>query len=123
MVPSHGSGTSTHESFAWFDHASSLWRTSPHCSGEACLPYSETWPSSGTMQSGIAYRRAPLVPHKHEKECSFWPTPTAKANHMAPSMRKWPGYARMQDELGGQLDPSHWEWLMGFPIGWTDLEP
>lgn len=32
---------------------------------------------------------------------SWWPTPTAKANHCAPSMRKWPAYARFQDEIAG----------------------
>ena len=54
---------------------------------------------------------------------SWWPTPTAKANHCAPSMRKWPAYARMQDEVGpGGLTPALWEWLMGFPDGWTDCE-
>jgi hypothetical protein len=24
---------------------------------------------------------------------------------------------------GGQLNPSWVEWLMGWPIGWTDLKP
>lgn len=47
----------------------------------------------------------------------LWPTPTAKANHNAPSMRKWPAYARLQKD-GGAF-PSRWEWMMGFPIGHT----
>jgi hypothetical protein len=25
--------------------------------------------------------------------------------------------------LGGQLNPSWVEWLMGWPLGWTDLQP
>jgi hypothetical protein len=33
------------------------------------------------------------------------PTPTAKANHDAPSMRKWPAYATYQDWLGGKTCP------------------
>lgn len=26
-------------------------------------------------------------------------------------------------EVGGQLNPRWVEWLMGWPIGWTSLEP
>jgi hypothetical protein len=26
-------------------------------------------------------------------------------------------------EAGGQLNPNWVEWLMGWPIGWTDLKP
>lgn len=48
------------------------------------------------------------------------PTPTAKANHDAPSMRKWPAYATYQDWLGGRTCPQTWEWMMGWPEGWTD---
>lgn len=52
----------------------------------------------------------------------FLPTPTRKANCCAPSMRKWPGCAAMQTlEPGATPRPSTWEWMMGFPIGWTDL--
>lgn len=77
-------------------------------------------------------------------------TPTAKANQMAPSMqlrnpglRLWPTpisrdykdsaapvYRNGKLQLdtlgrmvGGKLNPKWVEWLMGFPIGWTDLEP
>lgn len=48
------------------------------------------------------------------------PTPTAKANHDAPSMRKWPAYATYQDWLCGRTCPRTWEFLMGWPAGWTD---
>jgi hypothetical protein len=26
-------------------------------------------------------------------------------------------------QVGGKLNPTWVEWLMGFPLGWTDLEP
>ena len=33
-----------------------------------------------------------------------------------------PGRANnLNDQIGGQLNPTWVEWLMGFPIGWTDL--
>jgi hypothetical protein len=50
---------------------------------------------------------------------SGWPTPTAKANHDAPSMRKWPAYARYQDAVK-RTTARLWEWMMDFPAGWTD---
>ncbi len=48
----------------------------------------------------------------------YWPTPTAKANHWAPSMRKWPAYARLQAEFP---NPSLelFEWMMALPREWT----
>lgn len=55
---------------------------------------------------------------------SLWPTPTAKANHFAPYMRRWPAYSRLQDDLGcqgGTPSPNLFEWLMGFPKNWTEL--
>lgn len=37
-----------------------------------------------------------------------------------------PGQRRgqlIETQIGGQLNPMWVEWLMGFPLGWTDLEP
>jgi len=28
----------------------------------------------------------------------------------------------LNDQIGGQLNPTWVEWLMGFPLGWTDLD-
>ena len=50
---------------------------------------------------------------------SGWPTPTETANHCAPSMRRWPSYARFQDAVR-QITPRLWEWMMDFPAGWLD---
>jgi len=39
---------------------------------------------------------------------------------------RWKDPARTQnlnDQVGGQLNPTWVEWLMGWPIGWTDLKP
>jgi len=49
------------------------------------------------------------------------PTPTAKANHTAPSMRKWPAYLAFQRWTRRKLTPELWEAMMGYPTGWTDL--
>ena len=62
-----------------------------------------------------------------------WPTPVAsmsKGSCPAALTRK-SGRSRENDRLdhkvmatdGGQLNPTWVEWLMGWPLGWTDLKP
>lgn len=65
---------------------------------------------------------------------AMWPTPTygklaggsaavnhIKAKHQAGQISEEEMKA-MQAGNGGKLNPEWVEWLMGFPIGWTDLE-
>lgn len=61
----------------------------------------------------------------------MWPTPVASDGHnssLPPSQVNWdslPGEMIRQGEKknGGHLNPAWVEWLMGWPIGWTELEP
>ena len=62
---------------------------------------------------------------KAKMKAMLWPTPTAhdaKDSGTAPSegLRKSPCLAF---KAGGQLNPTWVEWLMGWPLGWTDLKP
>ena len=71
-------------------------------------------------------------------------TPTAKANQLSPSMKKHPGCVawwptprkfmykdattdrgkhNLGEVVGGKLNPTWVEWLMGWPLGFTDLKP
>ena len=55
----------------------------------------------------------------------FWPTPKARDAHFpgqSESKRHSPMLAHQVNPNGGQLNPMWVAWLMGFPIGWTDLE-
>tara|TARA_Y100000310_G_scaffold131191_1_gene130436 strand:+ start:236 stop:823 length:588 start_codon:yes stop_codon:yes gene_type:complete len=61
-------------------------------------------------------------------QVQMWPTPTSKQNQHCPSMQSRGIACRnqraaIQAEGGGQLNPTWVEWLMGFPLGWTDLDP
>ena len=56
------------------------------------------------------------------RDSGYLPTPTAKANIDAPYMRRWPAYRAYQEWINGITSPILWEWLMGYPEGWTDLE-
>jgi len=49
-------------------------------------------------------------------------TPTTKANYCADSMQKWPSCRAWREVFGYPTPESH-EYLMGWPIGWTDLKP
>ena len=53
-----------------------------------------------------------------------WPTPTShnakETNAPSESTRNTPTLAA---QAGGHLNPMWVEWLMGWPLGWTDLKP
>jgi hypothetical protein len=54
-----------------------------------------------------------------------WPTPTVSTG--GPERNKAAGNGsgtgiKLSTAVGGQLSPMWVEWLMGFPLGWTDLE-
>ena len=61
------------------------------------------------------------------EEVYLLPTPTVNdsKNNGAPSQsrRQSPNLNAVAVPAGGPLNPPWIEWLMGFPIGWTDCEP
>ena len=143
-----GSGQKSSVLLASFDPATSSWRTSQTSLADlgtnrdvGLAEFSETWPRSGMMRSGTAYRLPLSVLHMVETGCGFWPTPN-KSNGFAPfsmltMLRKQSGETRpsgckMGFDLkwepravpylvGGWINPILSEWLMGFPIGHTAL--
>ena len=118
-------GASTLELLASYDPNLSLWKTSQHCLDGDLQTFSETWPRSGMMRNGIAYRLPPLVPLTDAIECGLLPTPMArdwrsgKASPATLAKNSRP----LSERIGGLLNPAWIEWLMGFPTGWTELQP
>lgn len=55
-------------------------------------------------------------------DIGFVHTPTHTANYACRSMQKWPN-CRAFVRAFGKPSPTNAEWLMGWPIGWTDLKP
>ena len=49
-----------------------------------------------------------------------WPTPRAFMHKDSTTDR---GKSNLGEQVGGQLNPTWVEWLMGWPLGWTDLKP
>lgn len=95
-------------------------KTSPRPRSEAPPPTSvQTVTVVGSPVSARPTWLASIV----ESDGGLLATPTAKANQWAPSMSKWPGCRALQRLCGPETRASAFEWMMGWPIGWTELEP
>lgn len=134
------SGQSSIVSFAKFAPDGSLLKMSQGFSQvtlEGSLQkFSETFPRAGIMQSGELYQPLVLEQTIFENECLLFPTPRASnpgsrinskgGKILAQEVEKSVGIRDSSGKLvnrnGGQLNPQWVEWLMGFPIGWTDLQ-
>ena len=150
-------GGNVSESLASYDHESSCWRTSQLSLFGEDEKWLEALPKSGMTQSGKLYQlgcSVRLISDVDGFASVILPTPTAKANQAAPTMRKhWKGllptptahlaketgapseynrdtlnlichFQKKEKDIGKRqvLSPLFVEWMMGFPIGWTDLE-
>jgi hypothetical protein len=61
------------------------------------------------------------------RRAAMWPTPTATDGRRGADYnranRRDGGGRDLVTDVGGQLNPTWFEWLMGYPLGWTALEP
>ena len=130
------------ESFAKLDHTTSSWKTRQLCLLEEWEQSLKTWPKWGMMQGGECWELTTSELLTNENEFGLWPTPTA-SDHLffcATTMERKertgvrPSGAKIGSALkwyrpalpyviNGKLDPNLGEWLMGYPINWTDLKP
>lgn len=83
------------------------------------LKTSELWV---TRSRQFPYQRQTWVLTTFGSDTGYLHTPTTKANYCASSMQKWPA-AREFTRVFGRPTPEAHEWLMGWPIGWTDTRP
>jgi len=59
-----------------------------------------------------------------KKRQQSYPTPTVDdSKNNGNNARKNGPYSSLNGMIGGPLNPVFVEWLMGWPIGWTDLKP
>ena len=114
---------------AKYDRATSSWRTHQCSLQGEWESYSETWPRWGTMLNGECWERTMPVPHTCGTECGYWPTmsvtttggPTGLGGGSANKAKlKRMGCEKMAT---GWLNPTWSEWLMGWPMLWTSIEP
>jgi hypothetical protein len=134
-------------SFTKYDQNSSLWKTH-QCSLVGDLDeFSETWPTWGLMRNGECWDMTGSVVNTGETESGLLATPTkelfshwssAKAKISTDGRRKsgvkvgsifWWDMTEQHLRLGGLEekkmipDPSCGEVVMGWPMGWTELQP
>ncbi len=134
------------ESFSKYDPASSTWKTAQCSLLGGLAEFSETWPQWGLMVSG----ECSVVPipalRTLDGDYGLLPTPVTKGldggksgraaalrRGVLPSLTVCGNYNRkgasatsgdgLFTALGFTPPPSFLEWLMGFPIGWSGLEP
>lgn len=74
-------GVSIPAILAKFDLNTSSWKTSQHCLDGDLASFSETWPRSGMMRNGIAYRLPPLALITSETVSGLLPTLTKHGNY------------------------------------------
>jgi hypothetical protein len=53
----------------------------------------------------------------------MWPTPTNRDYRSGVNHNCWYNARPLSEIVGGTLNPTWVEWLMGFPLGWTDCGP
>ena len=75
-----------------------------------------------TKPKQFPYQRKTWVLTTFGKDFGYLHTPTTMANFLAKSMQKHAG-CRTWTAAFGKITPNHYEWLMGWPLGWTDLKP
>lgn len=146
-----GFSLTSSDSLAIYDHDSFSWKTCQLSLFEALTEFSWSSLRWGMIRDGRLYQPANLEPVIVERDGSYLPTPLAKeggtnkSKHKnaqrrpqlstiaktlpTPMARDWKGSGgknrqtrNLPRTMGGSLNPRFVEELMGFPIGWTELE-
>jgi len=125
-----GSGQRWLESSARYDLDACSWRTHRTLFDEVLPESSVTLPLSGMMRDGVVYQPWSLERLTEEIDSgSLLPTPTATQYGTTNNGKRSDGTTfatagtpSLSTLAGGPLSPSWIEWLMGWPIGWTDCD-
>ena len=119
-------------SFAWPKRSSPssyLLKTSNQLPQEVDYKSLEKLPKWGMIVDGVLYPLHPLEQYMKEKGGSYWPTPMARAAPDCQSERKrrTPSLECILNQKNGtfglKTNPVFLEWLMGYQIEWTELNP
>ena len=125
-------GGTWRESLARFDPATHSWKTA-QCSLLGGLEsFSETWPRWGLMRHGECLELTTLAPSIKGNAYGFLPTPIRSDGDGGGICRSKEGKEyNLRDWWANQglgksrqsRNPKFWEWVMGWPMWWTDLTP
>ena len=93
---------------------SSLWPTPNVPNGGRSVRHVTDW------RGRTAYHNGRKVQVGLEAAVKMWPTPSVCGNYNRKGASKTSGDG-LATAAGGALNPQWVEWLMGWPLGWTDL--
>ena len=135
--PDLDSGVSLPVLLAKLDRATQSWKTSQisllEMMDDGSDEYSVIWPKSGSMRSGIAYQLPALALPIAVNESGLLPTPASRdykgavkpetiaAKGRNAATNSLPDAVEYRGQRG-RLNPAWTEWLMGYPVGWTELK-
>lgn len=127
MVMQAVCGERWHESSVKYDLASSSWKTH-RCLWEEDLPESSViLPEWGMMRGGVVLERSMSALPTSENDSGLLPTPRCAMASIYPESKETFD-ARGKDArrtlplaLGGIPNPDFIEWLMGWPVGWSNV--
>jgi hypothetical protein len=118
-------GRNLNESLAKYDHDTHSLKTAQCSLLEDLIESSVIFPRWGTMRNGVLFQQPIAEQTMSERGFgSLLPTPTC---HNAKEMACPSEYNRntptLATHVGGKIHPEFTEWMMGWPIGHTDLKP
>ena len=124
MEKGQDSGEKWQGSFTKYSPDSCSWKTH-QCSFLGDLDeFSETWPRWGSMRTGECYQLPMSEQNINETEYGLWPTPTTPSGGgNCGGSGAYKNAIKNGTHIPHSINPSLYEWLMGWPIGWTDLKP
>ena len=103
---------------------SGLWPTPNTLEGLAPKKLDRIMEYNNKSRPGRSYASMNLREQVVYGKIPIWPTPTAhmakETNAPSEALRNEPS---LSSRVGGTLNPTWVEWLMGWPLGWTDLKP
>ena len=112
------------ESLGRFDPVTSLWKTRQCLLFEDSTEYCATLPRWGLMRGGECWELQMLEQNTGATESGLWATPTTPTGGgNVGGSGAYKSAIKNGTHVPHSINPSLYEWLMGFPIGWTDLKP
>jgi len=131
-------GARWHGSFARFCPVSFSWKIAQYSLLGGLASYSETWPRWGTMRDGACWERTTLLEPLTKGIGSGCLLPTLSVVDWSPTkgqiyqtknktirLRRKDGRTSrigLAHHLGEKHHPNYLEWMMAWPINWTDLD-
>jgi hypothetical protein len=124
MESDQDSGEKWQGSFAKYDQNTHSLRTHQCSLFEDSTEYCATLPKWGSMRTGECWELPMLELTIKETEFGLWPTPTTPSGGgNCGGSGAYKNAIKNGTHIPHSINPSLYEWLMGWPTGWTDLKP